>query len=152
MSKQKPKMGFGDDLEEIQANPEAKLEDVSEQQVEYTRNLMYKILLTPHTGEVKKRTRKDHGRLASVPLYYEEEKVLKEAAGFVGESLNDFIRDVVLKEARRVLGAEKFNATMNNPLNQTKVKLSEEEHLKLSEQRKAEREKNKPVTAKVYSE
>lgn len=152
MSKQKPKMGFGDELEEIQANPEAKLEDVSEQQVEYTRNLMYKILLTPHTGEVKKRTRKDHGRLASVPLYYEEEKVLKEAAGFVGESLNDFIRDVVLKEARRVLGAEKFNATMNNPLNQTKVKLSEEEHLKLSEQRKAEREKNKPVTAKVYSE
>ena len=152
MSKQKPKMGFGDDLEEIQANPEAKLEDVSEQQVEYTRNLMYKILLTPHTGEVKKRTRKDHGRLASVPLYYEEEKVLKEAAGFVGESLNDFIRDVVLKEARRVLGAEKFNATMNNPLNQTKVKLSDEEHLKLSEQRKAEREKNKPVTAKVYSE
>lgn len=123
-------------------DPEATLEDVSEQQVEYTRNLMYKILLTPHTGEVKKRTRKDHGRLASVPLYYEEEKVLKEAAGFVGESLNDFIRDVVLKEARRVLGAEKFNATMNNPLNQTKVKLSEEEHLKLSEQRKAERAKN----------
>mgnify|MGYP003590636260 FL=1 len=143
MSKQKPKMGFDDELEEIQANPEAKLEDVSEQQVEYTRNLMYKILLTPHTGEVKKRTRKDHGRLASVPLYYEEEKVLKEAAGFVGESLNDFIRDVVLKEARRVLGAEKFNATMNNPLNQTKVKLSDEEHSKLSEQRKAEREKNK---------
>lgn len=143
MSKQKPKMGFGDELEEIQANPEAKLEDVSEQRVEYTRNLMYKILLTPHTGEVKKRTRKDHGRLASVPLYYEEEKVLKEAAGFVGESLNDFIRDVVLKEARRVLGAEKFNATMNNPLNQTKVRLSDEEHLKLSEQRKAEREKNK---------
>lgn len=135
-------MGFGDELEEIQANPELKLEDVSEQQIEYTRNLMYKILLTPHTGEVKKRTRKDHGRLASVPLYYEEEKVLKEAAGFVGESLNDFIRDVVLKEARRVLGAEKFNTTMNNPLNQTKVRLSDEEHLKLSEQRKAERAKN----------
>ena len=151
MSKQKPKMGFGDELEEIQANPEAKLEDVSEQQVEYTRNLMYKILLTPHAGEVKKRTRKDHGRLASVPLYYEEEKVLKEAAGFVGESLNDFIRDVVLKEARRVLGAEKFNATMNNPLNQTKVKLSDEEHSKLSEQRKAEREKNKPSSGKTYS-
>lgn len=142
MNKQKPKMGFGDELEEIQANPEAKLEDVSEQQIEYTRNLMYKILLTPHTGEVKKRTRKDHGRLASVPLYYEEEKVLKEAAGFVGDSLNDFIRDVVLKEARRVLGAEKFNTTMNNPLNQTKVRLSDEEHLKLSEQRKAERAKN----------
>lgn len=143
MSKEKPKMGFGEELEEIQANPEATLEDVTDQQVEYTRNLMYKIILTPHTGEVKKRTRKDHGRLASVPLYYEEEKVLKEAAGFVGESLNDFIRDVVLKEARRVLSAEKFNATMNNPLNQTKVRLSDEEHLKLSEQRKAERSKNK---------
>lgn len=151
MSKEKPKMGFGDDLDEIQANPEATLEDVTDQQVEYTRNLMYKIILTPHTGDVKKRTRKDHGRLASVPLYYEEEKVLKEAAGFVGESLNDFIRDVVLKEARRVLGAEKFNATMNNPLNQTKVRLSDEEHLKLSEQRKAEREKNKPAKAKTYS-
>ncbi len=143
MSKEKQKMGFGEELEEIQANPEATLEDVTDQQVEYTRNLMYKILLTPHTGEVKKRTRKDHGRLASVPLYYEEEKVLKEAAGFVGESLNDFIRDVVLKEAKRVLGAEKFNSTMNTPLNQTKVKLTEEEHLKLSQQRKAERSKNK---------
>lgn len=151
MSKEKPKMGFGDDLDEIKANPEVTLEDVTDQQVEYTRNLMYKIILTPHTGEVKKRTRKDHGRLASVPLYYEEEKVLKEAAGFVGESLNDFIRDVVLKEARRVLGAEKFNATMNNPLNQTKVRLSDEEHLKLSEQRKAEREKNKPSKAQIYS-
>ena len=70
-------------------------------------------------------------------------KVLKEAAGFIGESLNDFIRDAVLKEAKRVLGAEKFNAVMDKPLNQTKVKLSDEEHLKLSEQRKAEREKNK---------
>lgn len=142
MSKEKQKMGFGEELEEIQANPEATLDDVAEQEVEYTRNLMYKILLTPHTGEVKKRTRKDHGRLASIPLYYEEEKVLKEAAGFVGESLNDFIRDVVLKEAKRVLGAERFNATMNTPLNQTKVKLTEEEHLKLSQQRKAERAKN----------
>lgn len=151
MSKQKAKIGFGDDLEEIQSNPEVTLEDASEQQVEYTRNLMYKILLTPHTGEVKKRTRKDHGRLASIPLYYEEEKVLKEAAGFVGESLNDFIRDIALREAKRVLGAEKYNATMNKPLNQTKVKLSDEEHLKLSEQRKAEREKNKPSSGRVYS-
>lgn len=151
MSKQKAKIGFGDELEEIQANPEATLEDVKGQEVEYTRNLMYKILLTPHTGEVKKRTRKDHGRLASVPLYYEEEKVLKEAAGFIGESLNDFIRDAVLKEAKRVLGAEKFNAVMDKPLNQTKIKLSDEEHLKLSEQRKAEREKNKPSKAQIYS-
>ena len=151
MSKLKAKIGFGDDLDEIQANPEATLEDVTDQQVEYTRNLMYKIILTPHTGEVKKRTRKDHGRLASVPLYYEEEKVLKEAAGFVGESLNDFIRDVVLKEAKRVLGAEKFNATMSKPLNLAKVELSDEEHLKLSEQRKAEREKNKPSSVNTYS-
>lgn len=112
-------------------------------EVEYTRNLMYKILLTPHTGEVKKRTRKEHGRLISVPAYYEEEKLLKEAAGFVGESLNDFIRDIALKEARRVLGAERYNAIMNKPLNQTKEKLTEEEHLKLSQQRKAERSKNK---------
>lgn len=151
MSAEKQKMGFGEELEEIQANPEATLEDVKGQEVEYTRNLMYKIMLTPHTGKVKKRTRKDHGRLASVPLYYEEEKALKEAAGFIGESLNDFIRDAVLKEAKRVLGAEKYNAVMDKPLNQTKVKLSAEEHLKLSEQRKAEREKNKPAKAKTYS-
>jgi len=143
MSKVKAKVGFGDDLEDILEHPEATLDDVSEQQVEYTRNLMYKILLTPHTGEIKKRTRKDHGRLASIPLYYEEEKVLKEAAGFVGESLNDFIRDAVLKEAKRVLGAEKYTSTMHKPFNQTKVKLSPEEHTKLSEQHKAEREKNR---------
>lgn len=144
MSAETKKMGFGEeDTSEIRSNPEATLKDVKGQEVEYTRNLMYKIMLTPHTGEVKKRTRKDHGRLASVPLYYEEEKVLKEAAGFIGESLNDFIRDIALKEARRVLGAERYNAIMNKPLNQTKVKLTEEEHLKLSQQRKAERSKNK---------
>ena len=152
MSAETKKMGFGEeDTSEIRSNPEATLKDVKGQEVEYTRNLMYKIMLTPHTGEVKKRTRKDHGRLASVPLYYEEEKALKEAAGFIGESLNDFIRDAVLKEAKRVLGAEKFNAVMDKPLNQTKVKLTDEEHLKLSEQRKAEREKNKPAKAKTYS-
>ena len=151
MSKEKQKMGFGEELEEIQANPEATLDDVAEQEVEYTRNLKYKIILTPHTGEVKKRYRKEHGRLASVPLYYEEEKVLKATAGYIGESLNDFIRNAVLKEAKRVLGAEKYNAIMDQPLNQTKVKLSEEEHLKLSEQRKAEREKNQPSKAKTYS-
>ena len=65
--------------------------------------------------------------------------------------MNDFIRDAVLKEAKRVLGAEKYNAVMDKPLNQTKVKLSAEEHLKLSEQRKAEREKNKPAKVKTYS-
>lgn len=151
MIKQKAKIGFGEELEEIQANPEATLDDVKGQEVEYTRNLMYKILLTPHTGEVKKRTRKDHGRLASVPLYYEEEKTLKAAAGFIGESLNDFIREVVLKEAKRVLGAERYNEIMDKPLNQTKVKLTDEEHSKLSEQRKAEREKNKPSSGKTYS-
>lgn len=143
MSKLKAKIGFGDDLDDIQANPEVTLDDTDLQAVEYTRNLKYKIILTPHTGEVKKRYRKEHGRLASVPLYYEEEKVLKEAAGFVGESLNDFIRDVVLKEAKRVLGSERYNATMSKPLNLAKVELSQEEHSKLSEQRKAERSKNK---------
>lgn len=99
-NKSKPSLGFGDDLEEILENPEATVDDANGQEVEYTRNLMYKIILTPHTQDVKKRFRKEHGRLASVPLYYEEEKVLKEAAGFVGESLNDFIRDVILKEAK----------------------------------------------------
>lgn len=142
-NKSKPSLGFGDDLEEILENPEATVDDANGQEVEYTRNLMYKIILTPHTQDVKKRFRKEHGRLASVPLYYEEEKVLKEAAGFVGESLNDFIRDVILKEAKRVLGAEKYNLTLGKPFNQIKVKLSEEEHQKLSEQRKAERKKNK---------
>ncbi len=49
-------MGFGEeDYQQIRANPEATLDDVAEQEVEYTRNLKYKIILTPHTGEVKKR-------------------------------------------------------------------------------------------------
>lgn len=52
-------MGFGEELEEIQANPEATLDDVAEQEVEYTRNLKYKIILTPHTGEVKNATVKN---------------------------------------------------------------------------------------------
>ena len=142
-NKSKPSLGFGDDLEEILENPEATVDNANGQEVEYTRNLMYKIILTPHTGDVKKRFRKEHGRLASVPLYYEEEKVLKEAAGFVGESLNDFIREAVLKEAKRVIGTEKYNLTMDKPFNQTKVKLSEDKHKKLSKERKAEREKNK---------
>ena len=42
-NKSKPSLGFGDDLEEILENPEATVDDANGQEVEYTRNLMYKI-------------------------------------------------------------------------------------------------------------
>ena len=147
-------------------DPEATLEDVYGQRVEYSRNLLYKYILTPHTQDVK-RTRKDHGGLASVPLFSEEEEAIKQAAAYKGMSLNDFIRDAALERAKSVLmtahkkGVDanpklkdqpnKFVKIMSNPLNKQKVILTEEEHLKLSEQRKAEREKNKPTKAKTYS-
>ncbi|WP_180036104.1 MULTISPECIES: DUF1778 domain-containing protein [unclassified Acinetobacter] len=151
MSKQKAKIGFGDDLDEIQSNPEATLEDVYGQRVEYSRNLLYKYILTPHTQDVK-RTRKDHGGLASVPLFPEEEEAIKQAAAYKGMSLNDFIRDAALDRARSVLMTahkkaveadpklkdepNKFTKIMSNPLNKQKVTLTEEEHLELSQKRK----------------
>lgn len=158
--KDKPKisLGFDDEIEEIQSNTDAVLEDVSGQRVEYSRNLMYKIILTPHTQDIK-RQRKQHGGNTTVPLFYEEEEVMKEAAAYLGLSLNDFIRDAALDKAKSVLKIahkkavelnadkaneqDKFTKIMFNPLNQTKVKLSDDEFQKLSAERKAEREKNK---------
>lgn len=50
-NKSKPSLGFGDDLEEILENPEATVDDANGQEVEYTRNLMYKIILL-HTPKM----------------------------------------------------------------------------------------------------
>ncbi|MEG6548153.1 DUF1778 domain-containing protein [Acinetobacter bereziniae] len=142
MSKAKMVIDFGE---------EETLPEAFGQRVEYSRNLLYKYILTPHTQDIK-RFRVDHGGLASVPLFPEEEEALKQAAAYKGMSLNDFIRESALSHAKSVLMTahkkavdanpklkdqpNKFVMIMNNPMNKQKVRLTDEEHAKLSEERK----------------
>ncbi|MGR3979012.1 DUF1778 domain-containing protein [Acinetobacter sp. 1207_04] len=148
----KPKISLGFDEEELaEVVADEVLPEADGQRVEYSRNLLYKYILTPHTQDVK-RFRVDHGGLASVPLFPEEEEALKHAAAYKGMSLNDFIREAALNHAKSVLMTahkkavdanpdlkdkpNKFVEIMSNPLNKQKVKLTEEEHLALSQKRK----------------
>lgn len=148
----KPKISLGFDEEELaEVVAEEVLPEAYGQRVEYSRNLLYKYILTPHTQDIK-RFRVDHGGLASVPLFPEEEEALKQAAAYKGMSLNDFIREAALSHAKSVLMTahkkavdanpklkdkpNKFVEIMSNPLNKQKVKLTEEEHLEISQKRK----------------
>lgn len=148
----KPKISLGFDEEELaEVVAEEVLPEAYGQRVEYSRNLLYKYILTPHTQDIK-RFRVDHGGLASVPLFPEEEEALKQAAAYKGMSLNDFIREAALSHAKSVLmtahkkavdanpklkdKTNKFVEIMSNPLNKQKVKLTEEEHLEISQKRK----------------
>ena len=155
MSKSKISLGF-DEEELAEVVADEVLPEAYGQRVEYSRNLLYKYILTPHTQDIK-RYRVDHGGLASVPLFPEEEEAIKQAAFYKGMSLNDFIREAALSHAKSVLMTahkkaveanpdlkdepNKYIKIMSNPLNKQKVKLSEEEHLELSQQRKSERSK-----------
>lgn len=151
MSKAKISLGF-DEEELAEVVAEETLPEAFGQRVEYSRNLMYKYILTPHTQDIK-RFRKEHGGLASVPLFPEEEEAMKQAAAYKGMSLNDFIRESALSHAKSILMTahkkavdanpklkdqpNKFVEIMSNPLNKQKVLLSDEEHAKLSNERKA---------------
>ncbi|MDW2795281.1 hypothetical protein R7J20_16780 [Acinetobacter baumannii] len=69
-----------------------------------------------------KRQRKQHGTNLTIPLYFEELKVIQEAMEKEGESdsINDFIRTQVLAKAESILGEKAFNKIVDYKRNKVK--------------------------------
>lgn len=70
----------------------------------------------------RKRNRKAHGTNLTIPLYFEEliaiETALEEENQ--ADSLNDFIRDLLLAKAEEILGERKYKKVLANEINKVK--------------------------------
>ncbi|MEF9958292.1 MAG: hypothetical protein RR767_14005 [Acinetobacter sp.] len=120
MSKEKAKVGFGDDLDDIIENPEVTLDD-TEIHIEYSRNLMHKNVYEKHTPQKDiERERAHHGKHITCPVFYEEEKLLKLAAENSKDgngnplSMNEFIRQALIEKATEVLGKSQANKVLKD--------------------------------------
>lgn len=145
MSKQKAKIGFGDDLDEIQANPEVVLDDENFKS-EFSRNLLHKNIYEKSTIEPGLRDRLNLGKHLTVPVFYEEERLFKEAAkASIDEmgrpySLNDFIRVAVVKAAYDVLGKDEADKILAEQYNLIRTEFTtDDERAKEREKRKQEK-------------
>ncbi len=103
-------------------DPNATLEDENLKS-EYSRNLLHKNIYEKSTIEPGLRDRLNLGKHLTVPVFYEEERLFKEAAkASIDEmgrpySLNDFIRVAVVKAAYDVLGKEEADNILANQFN-----------------------------------
>jgi len=142
MIKKQSKQGFGEDLDEIQANPDATLDDENLKS-EYSRNLMYKNIYEKNKIDPALRDRLNLGKHLTVPVFYEEDRLFKEAAkASIDEmgrpySLNDFIRVAVVKAAYDVLGKDEADKILAEQYNLIRTEPTTDE------ERKKEREKRK---------
>lgn len=84
------------------------------------------VQLEENTLSARQRSRTKHGRNITVPLFHEELSVVDEAVAMLSDkqdtSLNNFIREAVLKEAKRVLGKEQYESLVCKKLNVVKNK------------------------------
>lgn len=138
----KAKMGFGEELDEIQANPEVELDDESFK-TEFSRNLLHKNKYELNKIDPALRDRMNVGKRVTVPVFYEEEQLFKTAANLSLDeqgrpySLNDFIRVAVVKAAYEVLGEKKSKEILEKRFNLTDTVPTTEE------EREIERNKRK---------
>ncbi|MFW6699536.1 hypothetical protein ACODTP_18710 [Acinetobacter pittii] len=71
----------------------------------------------------RSRNRKANGTNLTIPLYFEELIAIEEALEKENQadSLNDFIRELLLNKAKRVLGDKKYKELLSNELNKGRV-------------------------------
>ena len=84
------------------------------------------VQLEENTLSARQRSRTKHGRNITVPLFHEELTAVDEAVAQIAMdkdiSINNFIRDAILKEAKRILGKNKYETIFYNKLNVVKNK------------------------------
>lgn len=84
------------------------------------------VQLEENTLSARQRSRTKHGRNITVPLFHEELTAVDEAVAQIAMdkdiSINNFIRDAILKEAKRILGKNKYETISYNKLNVVKNK------------------------------
>lgn len=141
-NKKKPSLGFGEELEEILEDPEVVLDDENFKS-EFSRNLLHKNIYEKSTLEPSLRDRLNLGKHLTVPVFYEEDRLFKEAANSsideMGRpySLNDFIRVAVVKAAYDVLGKEEADKILAEQYNLIRTEST------MDDEREREREKRK---------
>lgn len=154
MSKLKAKIGFGDDLDEIQANPEVVLDD-EKFKSEFSRNLLHKNIYEKNTIDPALRDRMNVGKRVTVPVFYEEEQLFKTAAAAsIDEqgraySLNDFIRVAVVKAAYDVLGEEEADKILADQFNLIRTESTSEDERR-KEHAKRKQEKNSAIRSDAH--
>lgn len=126
-------------------DPNATLEDENFKS-EYSRNLLHKNIYEKNTIDPALRDRLNLGKHLTVPVFYEEDRLFKEAAKTsideMGRpySLNDFIRVAVVKAAYDVLGKDEADKILNEKYNLTDTKATTpEERVKERGKRKQDK-------------
>lgn len=126
-------------------DPNATLEDENFKS-EYSRNLLHKNIYEKNTIDPALRDRLNLGKHLTVPVFYEEDRLFKEAAkASIDEmgrpySLNDFIRVAVVKAAYDVLGKDEADKILNEKYNLTDTKsTTPEERVKERDKRKQDK-------------
>lgn len=152
MSKLKVKQGFGEDI-----SSDATLED-EKFKSEFSRNLLHKNIYEKSTIDPALRDRLNLGKHLTVPVFYEEDRLFKEAAkASIDEmgrpySLNDFIRVAVVKAAYDVLGKDEADKILNEKYNLTETKsTTPEERVKERDKRKQDKKVAIRSDANEYS-
>lgn len=99
--------------------------DVQKQITVVTRNKS-SINLEENTLSARQRSRTKHGRNITVPLFHEELTAIDEAVAQIANdreiSLNNFIREAVLKEVKKILGKEQYETMTCKKMNVVKNK------------------------------
>lgn len=123
-------------------DPNATLDDENLKS-EFSRNLLHKNIYEKSTIEPGLRDRLNLGKHLTVPVFYEEDRLFKEAAKVsideMGRpySLNDFIRVAVVKAAYDVLGKDEADKILAEQFNLIRTEST------TPDEREKEREKRK---------
>lgn len=123
-------------------DPNATLDDENLKS-EFSRNLLHKNIYEKNTIDPALRDRLNLGKHLTVPVFYEEDRLFKEAAKVsideMGRpySLNDFIRVAVVKAAYDVLGKDEADKILAEQYNLIRTESTTDD------EREKEREKRK---------
>ena len=126
-------------------DPNATLDDENLKS-EFSRNLLHKNIYEKNTIDPALRDRLNLGKHLTVPVFYEEDRLFKEAAKVsideMGRpySLNDFIRVAVVKAAYDVLGKDEADKILAEQYNLIRTEsTTDDERAKEREKRKQEK-------------
>lgn len=110
---------------------------------EYSRNLLHKNIYKKNKIDPVLRDRMNVGKRVTVPVFYEEEQLFKNAAAASMDeqgraySLNDFIRVAVVKAAYDVLGEKEADKILANQLNLIATEPTTEEERQIERDKRA---------------
>lgn len=84
------------------------------------------IQLEENTLSPRQRSRTKQGRNITIPLFHEELSIIEEAVSKLSEngdtSINNFIRESILKECKRIIKKDAYESIISNKFNVIKNK------------------------------